>query len=251
MALCLAESLVEKEAFDPRDQVQRYTRWQQEGYLSATGQCVGITAGTAKALAMAKWRRQLFSGSHDPTQLDPEVLSRVAPVVMFYFATPAEAIANAGDAARTTCQSPAAVEACRFFAAVLHGALTGQAKPAMFTAGYDLVDATTLRTEVAEVARNAANLGAAATPRTRNVVEVLEAALWAFRNTNNFRDGVLRVVNLGANSDAAAAAFGQLAGAYYGVGAIPGAWRNSLIDKPVIERLADRLLAHAMVSLGG
>jgi ADP-ribosylglycohydrolase len=83
------------------------------------------------------------------------------------------------------------------------------------------------------------------------VVEVLEAALWAFRNTNNFRDGALRVVNLGANSDAAAAAFGQLAGAYYGVGAIPGAWRNSLIEKPLIEKLADRLLAHAMVSLGG
>ncbi len=251
MALCLADSLVEKEAFDPRDQVQRYTRWQQEGYLSATGQCVGITAGTAKALAMAKWRRQLYSGSHDPTQLDPEVLSRVAPVVMFYFAKPAAAIANAGDAARTTCQSPPAVEACRFFAAVLHGALTGQAKPAMFAAGYDLVDATTLRTEVAELARNAANLGAAATPRAKNVVEVLEAALWAFRNTSNFRDGALRVVNLGANSDAAAAAFGQLAGAYYGVGAIPGAWRNSLIEKPLIEKLADRLLAHAMVSLGG
>jgi ADP-ribosyl-[dinitrogen reductase] hydrolase len=251
MALCLAESLVEKEAFDPRDQVQRYTRWQQQGYLSATGQCVGITAATAKALGMAKWRRQLFSGSHDPMQLDPEVLSRVAPVVMFFFATPAEAIANAGDAARTTCQAHAAVEACRLFGAVLYGALTGKPKAAALTPGAELLDPATLRTEVAELTQRVSQLGASATPRTRNVVEVLEAALWAFRTTDNFRDGALRAANLGANSDVAAGTFGQLAGAYYGVSAIPGAWRNSLINKELIEGLADRVLAHAMVSLGG
>jgi ADP-ribosyl-[dinitrogen reductase] hydrolase len=59
------------------------------------------------------------------------------------------------------------------------------------------------------------------------------------------------VANLGGNSDVATAAYGQLAGAYYGVGAIPGTWRNSLIGKDSIEMLADRLLAHAMVTLGG
>jgi len=71
MALCLAESLLERQGFDARDQVERYRRWQQEGHLSSTGQCVGITAGTARALARAQWRRQAFSGSHDPAALDP------------------------------------------------------------------------------------------------------------------------------------------------------------------------------------
>jgi ADP-ribosylglycohydrolase len=81
------------------------------------------------------------------------------------------------------------------------------------------------------------------------VADVLDAALWAFRTTDNFRDGALRAANLGANSDVAAAVFGQLAGAHYGVGGIPGTWRNSLMGKDLIESLADRLLAHAMVSL--
>ena len=117
MALCLAESLLEREGFDARDQAERYIRWRQNGHLSCTGQCVGITASTVKALSMAQWRRQLFSGSHDPNQLDPEVLSRVAPVVAFFFASPAEAIQLASDAARTTCQAPAAVDACRLLAA--------------------------------------------------------------------------------------------------------------------------------------
>ena len=58
MALCLAESLVERGAFDAPDQLKRYTRWQREGYRSATGQCLGITAATARALAAAEWRGQ-------------------------------------------------------------------------------------------------------------------------------------------------------------------------------------------------
>jgi ADP-ribosyl-[dinitrogen reductase] hydrolase len=250
MALCPAESLAEKEAFDPRDQVERYTRWQQQGYLTSTGQCVGITGGTARALAQAKWRRQPYSGSHDPTQLDPEVLPRVAPVVMFFFAAPTEAVTMAGDAARTTCQSPTAVEACKFFAAVLYGALASKPKNAVLSPPAELLDATSLRTTVAELARHALQLGAAGTPLAGNVVEALEAALWAFRTTDNFRDGALRVANLGANSDVAASVYGQLAGAYYGVGSIPSTWRNSLMGKDLIEGLADRLLAHAVVSLG-
>src|SRR5678816_4642650 len=34
MALLLAESLLEREGFDAQDQVNRYVRWQREGYLS-------------------------------------------------------------------------------------------------------------------------------------------------------------------------------------------------------------------------
>lgn len=249
MALCLAESLVEKGGFDPRDQVERYTRWQQQGYLSSTGQCVGITASTARALAMAKWRRQLYSGSHDPNQLDPEVLSRVAPVVMCFFANAADAVFHAGESARVTCQAPGVLEACRLFGAMLHGALSGKPKSAVLAPPADVLDTSTLRTGVAELAALATTFGRRGPPRAGNALEVLDAVIWAFRTTDNFRDGVLRVVNLGGNSDAAAAAYGQLAGAHYGLGAIPGAWRNSLIHKDLIESLADRLLAHAMVSL--
>src|SRR5262249_38854232 len=79
MALCLAESLLETDGFEPKAQVARYRRWQQDGHLAATGQCVAITAATARALAQAQWRRQPFSGSHDPAAADPETLSRVPP----------------------------------------------------------------------------------------------------------------------------------------------------------------------------
>ncbi|MEJ1960238.1 MAG: ADP-ribosylglycohydrolase family protein [Gammaproteobacteria bacterium] len=248
MALCLAESLLESNGFDPRDQVDRYRQWQQQGHLSATGQCLGITAGTAKALAQAQWRRQLFSGSHDPTQLDPEVLSRVAPAVMFYFANPADAVTFASEQARTTCQAPGAVEACKVLAAWLLEALAGKTKAALLAPAVEILDVATLRTGAGSIATAP---GTAADPRAGNVLEALEAAAWAFRSTDNFRDGALKAANLGANSDVTAAIYGQLAGAHYGVGAIPATWRTSLMGKELIEGLADRLLARAMVGLAG
>ena len=80
---------------------------------------------------MAKWRRQPFSGSHDPQQLDPEPLSRVTPVVMFFFAQREAAVQLASEAARTTCQAPAVLAACRALARALHAALSGQPKAAI------------------------------------------------------------------------------------------------------------------------
>jgi ADP-ribosylglycohydrolase len=248
MALCLAESLLEANGFDPRDQVERYRRWQQNGHLSATGQALGITAGTAKALAQAGWRRQLFSGPHDPKLVDPEVLSRVAPAVMFYFAQPADAVTFGSEASRTTCQSPSCIEACKFLAASLHAALSGKPKSSVLEPGPELLDRSTLKTSVARVAGAP---GTTSAPRAGNVVDSLEAALWAFRTTSTFRDGALKAANLGGNSDVVGAVYGQLAGAHYGVGAIPATWRTSLMDKDLVEGLADRLLAHAMVGLAG
>jgi ADP-ribosyl-[dinitrogen reductase] hydrolase len=232
MALCLAESLLERNGFDARDQVERYRRWQQEGYLSATGQCVGITASTARAIAMARWRRQAFSGSHDPSQLDPEPLSRVAPAVMFFFATSGQAIEQATEAARTTCQAPAVLDACRSLARAVYGALSGQSKAVIM--------------ESAPPAH--AHTGARG---TSSAPDAVAAAFAAFGATDSFRDAVLYAANLGGDSDVVAAACGQLAGAFYSVKAIPPAWHNSLMQKEFIAGCADRLLAHALLGLSG
>ena len=106
MALCLAESLLDKQGFDAADQVARYAKWQKSGYLSATGECVGITASTARALGAAHWRRQAFGGSHDPKILDPEPLARIAPAVLYFFADRRAAVTQAAEAARATNQAP-------------------------------------------------------------------------------------------------------------------------------------------------
>ncbi|MBV8876753.1 MAG: ADP-ribosylglycohydrolase family protein [Gammaproteobacteria bacterium] len=232
MALCLAESLLEREGFDAHDQVMRYRRWQQEGYLSATGQCVGITAGTARALALAQWRRQPFAGTHDPSIQDSESLSRLAPVVMYFFAAgPAVAAEHAAQAARTTCQAPLVLEACRGLARALHAALSGRPKPAIMAAA-------------------ASPTGPHAGAALHGAPATLAAALQAFEGTANFRESVLAAANLGGNSDVVAAACGAIAGAHYCASAIPALWRDSLLQRALLEGYADRLLTHALLGLG-
>jgi len=230
MALCLAESLLERDGFDARDQVERYSRWQQDGYLTSTGQCVGITGSTARSLALAKWRRGLvFPGSHDPDQLDPEPLSRIASIALFYFSSLDTTLVQAADSARITCQASAVLDACKRLAGALNAALSGQPK--------------------AKILTEAGPLSETAAQTNTNAETALSAAFWAFSSTDNFRDAVLRAANVGGNSDVVAAVCGQIAGAHYGATAIPQSWRSGLMQKDLIEGIADSLLAHALVSL--
>jgi ADP-ribosyl-[dinitrogen reductase] hydrolase len=259
MALCLADSLLDRDGFDARDQVERYRRWQQDGYLSATGQCVGITASVSRAIAMAQWRRQAFSGSHDPSQVDPETLSRVASAVLFFFADGSQAIEQAAEAARTTCQVPAVLDACRSLARALHAALSGQPKAVVLE---QAVLAGSARTAAGAGSPASTAGGAAGVAAHRADIRAdirvgtsapaaLAAAVAALGATDNFRDAILYAVNLGGDSDVVAAVAGQLAGAYYGVKAIPTSWHNSLIHKELIAGYADRLLTRALVGLAG
>jgi ADP-ribosylglycohydrolase/protein-tyrosine phosphatase len=256
MALCLAESLTACGGFDPADQVERYQRWQHEGHLTSTGECVGITAGVSRALATARWSGKAFAGSHDPTQLDKETLSRVAPAVLFFLSEPREAIHYAAEAARTTQQSPVVLDACRYLAALLVGALGGTTRQQLLAPHFspvpDLWEGRGLKQPVAAIADGAYR----AKPAEEidgggTVVQALEAVLWALDRTTNFRDGALLAVNLGLDADVTGAVYGQLAGALYGLNGIPAHWRTALQKRELIEDFADRLLACALQRMAG
>ena len=72
------------------------------------------------------------------------------------------------------------------------------------------------------------------------VVDTLEAALWCLLTTDNYRDCVLKAVNLGGDTDTIAAVAGGLAGALYGYDGIPEEWRNTLIKREYIEEMCER-----------
>lgn len=72
------------------------------------------------------------------------------------------------------------------------------------------------------------------------VVDTLEAAVWCILTTDNYRDCVLKAVNLGDDTDTVAAIAGGLAGALYGYNAIPQEWRDTLIKREYIEKMCER-----------
>jgi len=56
------------------------------------------------------------------------------------------------------------------------------------------------------------------------VVDTLEAAIWCILTTNNYKDAVLRAVNLGLDTDTTGAVTGGMAGLIYGIDDIPVDW---------------------------
>ena len=135
MALCLAESLLECDGFDARDQMQRYVRWWREGYLSSTGICFDI--GSTVAWALRRFLNEEkqtghanpFAGSTDPHTAGNGSLMRLAPVPLFFASEgPRKAIEMAGESSRPTHGAAAAVDGCRYMAALILGALAGVSK---------------------------------------------------------------------------------------------------------------------------
>ena len=70
------------------------------------------------------------------------------------------------------------------------------------------------------------------------ILHTLEASLWAFLTTDNFKDAVLKAVNLGDDADTIGSVTGGLAGLFYGFEQIPSEWINQLAKKEDIEDLA-------------
>ncbi len=246
MALCLAESLVERRGFDPVDQLERYVRWYRDGHMSSNGVCFDIGITVRGALHRFQAPGQPWCGSTDPQTAGNGSLMRLAPVPLFFAANPVAAIERSGDSSRTTHGARAAVDACRYFGALLVGAVSGAAKDELLGEMYAPVpgywDAHPLCAEIEEIARGSFRVKSPPDiAGTGYVVRSLEAALWAFSTTGSFREGCLRAVNLGDDADTTAAIYGQLAGAFYGVDAIPGEWRVLLARRGLIERLADAI----------
>lgn len=71
------------------------------------------------------------------------------------------------------------------------------------------------------------------------VIDSLEASIWCLLNTNNYKDAVLKAVNLGDDTDTIGALTGGLAGLVYGYNGIPKNWINVLKRKEYLASLVD------------
>lgn len=243
MALCLSSSLVETGHFDPRDQMERYWRWYRDGYLSSTGYCFDIGNTTRTALSRFDQSGEPYSGSTHPRAAGNGCIMRLAPVPLFAYPDWRLTVELSGDSSRTTHAAAECIQASQLFGAMLYKALAGQDKDAVLFGSHFPPDfAPTLSPRLESVARG--NYRGKSEDEIRGsgyVVESLEAALWCFLSADNFRDAILKAVNLGDDADTTAAVCGQIAGAYYGESGIPESWRQRLALCDLIVELADRL----------
>jgi ADP-ribosylglycohydrolase len=251
MALCLAESLIEKRGFDPIDQLERYSQWANNGHLSSNGRVFDIGNTVRSALAKFAKTHEPYCGSADPNSAGNGSLMRLAPVPLFYAQTPLEAIERSGESSRTTHGAASAIHACRYFGGLIVGAVLGVAKEELLSDRYSPLQghwrANPLVHEIDEVASGSfKRLKPPQIKGTGYVVKCLEAALWAFYSSDSFRDGCLLAVNLGDDADTTGAVYGQIAGAYYGEDGIPEDWRRKLAHAELIKSFAGGLQEHSI-----
>jgi len=238
LALCLAESLITKQGFEARDQMERYVRWYRDGHLSSTGRCFDIGNATASSLHRFEQTGEPFAGSTDGRAAGNGSIMRLAPIPMFFYPDTEQAVRYAGESSRTTHGAPECIDACRLFALMLVKALDGKTKDEVLFGTKQMV----LAPKIAAIAAGQyRNKGEGQIRGTGYVVDSLEAALWCFQRTDNFRDAVLKAVNLGDDADTTAAVCGQLAGAHYGEDGIPAQWLDRLCMQEKITEFADLL----------
>ena len=72
------------------------------------------------------------------------------------------------------------------------------------------------------------------------VVDTLEAAIWCLLNAKDYKECVLKAVNLGRDTDTVAAVAGGLAGLKYSYETIPEEWRAKIIKRDYIEDLCEK-----------
>jgi ADP-ribosyl-[dinitrogen reductase] hydrolase len=246
MALCLAQSLIEKNGFNADDQMQRYVKWYKEGYLSSTGECFDIGIGTVEALHHYLDTGNPYSGSTNPKKAGNGSIMRLAPVPLLWSNDLSLAIHLSGESSKTTHRAEETIDACHYLGALIAGAANGISKEMLLSPEFvGLIEGKIGRLlaprikEVAEGSYKRKQIQQISS--SGYVVHSLEAALWAFYLSDTFKEGLLMVVNLGEDADTTGAIYGQLAGAFYGLSSIPKNWVQRLAEIDFIKKTAQQL----------
>lgn len=251
MALALADSIAEL-GWDLNDQAERYVAWWTTGAYSVNGRTFGIGITTVRALQQFRETGDPWtSGDPSPSASGNGSIMRLAPVPVAYLRLYPDQLGLLVDrlveSSRPTHASPQCLSACVYLGVILCSLLHGRSREEVLDPRWDpiqrLHEKSPLHPEIHEIAEGSF--------RTRKppviqgsgyVVRSLEAALWAFHDASDFREAVLRAVNLGDDADTTSAVCGQLAGAWFGESGIPKEWRDGLAGQDQIEPILQRLI---------
>ncbi|KAI4114364.1 MAG: hypothetical protein LQ345_004834 [Seirophora villosa] len=260
MTLCLSQSLIHsKGAFDSQDQVKRYIRWFEEGYMSSIGECFDIGKATRNALSI--WKGYLTDGaggeemSKGQMAVDKALkkkvtcgngsLMRVSPIGLVFHGDPARALEYAARSSEVTHPYPTNAEACKVYTRLIVSTFADASKEELAAVFADWIfqdPDLKSRLEKYSGLDSWQEVEAEQISSSGYVVHSLEASLWAFFTTSSFEDGALKVVNLGDDADTVGAIYGGIAGAFYGVETLPSRWLEGLEAKSTVDEVVAGLV---------
>ncbi|WHU86800.1 ADP-ribosylarginine hydrolase Tri1 [Pantoea agglomerans] len=237
MALCLAETYIEKNCCDMDFFREKLISWYKTGHNSSNGVCFDIGNTTRYALEQVIKHGPDWLGNNSPETAGNAALIRHAPVAIFRRKSFIDGWRDASIQSMSTHCAPESIDCCQYINVILHYLLNGFGKDEAFSphkipflVRVLIINAGEYKEKHRDQIRSSGY-----------VIDTLEAALWAVWHTDNFKDAILLAANLADDADSVAATAGQLAGALYGLSGIPAEWVDKIVDKDRILSMAEEL----------
>lgn len=260
MALCLAFSIAQQKGIDADDIMKRFCDWYKNGAYSPHGVCFDIGMTVTKALS--RYTQGIPTqecGGAGVQDNGNGSLMRILPLAYYLLARYGSRLGEQDEAMRCidlvsslTHRHPISRVACGIYLNIAARLLLGDAIPDAIQRGVDTAldwyashkgyeDGLDCWARIRDV--NAFKPLPEDEIRSGGyVVDTLEAALWCLLNTDNYRDCVLKAVNLGSDTDTVAAVVGGLAGIHYGLNGIPSDWLDGIEGKKLLNDCCDSLV---------
>jgi ADP-ribosyl-[dinitrogen reductase] hydrolase len=242
-ALCIARSLVEHQTFDPADIADRFVAWYDSGPFD-------IGRMTMRSLSRLKhgdtWDeagQHVWEQSREGQNAGNGSVMRCPPLAIPYATDWDRLVEVSRQSSQITHADARCTEGCAILNLTVAGLLEDVDTPlrdALDYVGSDAPDE--LVTALRPVARGD-------TPNTLEtsgyVVYSLQTALHDGLVADNAEEAIVTAVNRGGDTDTIGAIAGAVAGARFGLSALPDQWLDAINDVGELEALADQLVEMA------
>lgn len=264
MAIATLDSLCG--GIDYKDIMEKFTAWMMYGDYTAYGEVFDIGISTSRAIInYGKEIEPLQCGGKTAQENGNGSLMRILPLALYlcgkynnlYNGEENKMMKIVHEVSCLTHAHPRSQIACGFYTRFIASILQDRSQNSPLNVIQDSARCTFMHYQQGIYPKimtdelkyyqrlneieNLFNLSEKDIHSTGYVVDTLEAAVWCFMTTGNYKDCVLKAVNLGEDTDTIGALAGGLAGCYYGYENIPKDWLNVIAKREWIEKLCYKM----------
>ena len=250
LTFCLTEALTQD--FDINTIGKNFVKWNYENYWTPHGNVFDIGIATRQAISrLAQGEKPELAGGFDESDNGNGSLMRILPLLFYLLDKPInERYDITKKVSSITHGHIRSVIACFYYLEFAKQIFEGKDKFEIYrNLQKEVLNHLTLLSinprEIALFDRllkgDIYNIEQEQIQSTGYVLHTLEASIWCLLTTDNYKEGVLKAVNLGNDTDTTGAVTGGLAGLLYGLENIPEKWLQQIAKYNDIENLAKRL----------
>ena len=256
MTLCLADSIGSLKKLDYEDIMKCFWDWAYYHKYTPDNKTFDIGLTCAASIERFHYEKipPLECGGKDENSNGNGSLMRISPLPFYLYKTfgadameKEEAFEVVHNVSRLTHAHPISLIGCDIYCAIMIEILKGTKKSDLQGYALPKVEKFVRNHPEFENARSRyerifhldfKDLSEDKIESSGYVVDSLEAALWCFLTTENYKDCVLKAVNLGWDTDTIACIVGSIAGLYYNE--VPEEWLNVIRNRRLIDGVIER-----------